>query len=177
MNHMIEQLIEESNTVLTPEELKTLKGIREKLENEHVRIELDEVATEGQRVNGAERPSRGGPSVIRNHGTGARAFQFMASTDGTIINGINKAEGADVGQVGGHYDGATVRQLSSDVSLIHLQNALNADKPPSCPTPSDTNGHDTTANSTSDSATERGLSLRRSLRQAQKLHQGGRKAT
>jgi len=60
-------------------------------------------------------------SNIENYATGD-AIQFMVSTDGRILHGINRGLGWRTRQVGGHLDDTTVQQISRDFSTINIQN-------------------------------------------------------
>lgn len=53
-------------------------------------------------------------SVVENYATGDETVQFLASTNEKTINGSNKGFGKKQRQIAGHFDNATIRQLSRD---------------------------------------------------------------
>ncbi|CRG92702.1 hypothetical protein PISL3812_09768 [Talaromyces islandicus] len=60
----------------------------------------------------------GNTSNITNYSTGD-AVLFMVSTDGTVLNGNNRALGWRARHLGGHLSNATVRQISRDFTSIN----------------------------------------------------------
>ena len=63
-------------------------------------------------------------STINNYSTGD-AVQFMVSTDGTLLNGSNRALGWRARHAGGHLADSTVRQLSRDFTTVNVQSLGN----------------------------------------------------
>lgn len=57
-------------------------------------------------------------STITNYSTGD-AVLFMVSTDGTVLNGNNRALGWRARHLGGHMSDATVRQISRDFTSMN----------------------------------------------------------
>ena len=68
-------------------------------------------------------------SNIENYATGD-AIQFMVSTDGRPLHGVNRGLGWRSRQVGGHLNDTTVQQISRDFSTINIQNT-GSESPPS----------------------------------------------
>jgi hypothetical protein len=59
-------------------------------------------------------------SNIENHAEGDDTIQLMVSTDGRPINGKNHGVGSRLKQAGGHYDNASLQQVSQDFTSISL---------------------------------------------------------
>jgi hypothetical protein len=59
-------------------------------------------------------------STINNCSTGD-AVLFMVSTDGSVINGSNRASGWRARHLGGHLSDASVRQISRDFTTMNVR--------------------------------------------------------
>lgn len=59
-------------------------------------------------------------SNIENDAEGDDSIQFMVSTDGNKINGKNRGKGMRLKQAGGHFDNASLQQVSRDFTTVSI---------------------------------------------------------
>lgn len=100
-------------SVSSKEDLVAIARLREEWENTRQSLAICSEANSRLKEN---------ISVISNYGTGD-AMQFMVSTNGKTIRGENRGLGWRTRQVGGHMNEETVRQLSRDMTTVHISSA------------------------------------------------------
>lgn len=116
INDIMDRLMTKSKTIITSEEeLAELSRLKDQWETTRQCMDICSKADKHLKEN---------VSNIVNYSTGD-AVQFMVSTDGTIINGTNRAIGWRARQVGGHLDNATVQQISRDLATINIRHPVN----------------------------------------------------
>jgi hypothetical protein len=120
MKDRMDRLVTKSKTAITSEEdLADLARLREEWETARQCVDI---------CSKADVHLKESVSTIENYATGD-AIQFMVSTDGKPIHGINRGLGWRSRQVGGYLDNATVQQISRDMSSTNFQNNGNEGLP------------------------------------------------
>ncbi|KAK5042888.1 hypothetical protein LTR84_012407 [Exophiala bonariae] len=124
----MQRMISKSNiTVASPDDLADLARLQEELETARQCMNICTKADSDLKEN---------VSVVENYATGD-AIQFMVSTDGKTIHGMNRGLGWRTRQIGGYLSDATVVQLSQDMSRINVQGLRSSGEFPQSSSESD----------------------------------------